>query len=409
MKKNNEKKNFIWNLIGSLLNSFTSLFFMIIVTRINGINDAGIFTFAFSMASLLQVIGTYQGRPFQVTNKSKKLTDSDFIYTRYITCIFMAIITILYLIIKRYDITKTILIILLVVFRIIESIADSYYGIMQKNDKLYHVGISLTIKAFISVLLFLIIDLVSNNMLFAVSAIILSQLIIFILYDIRIKNKLDYSKTKFDILKVKKIVFIGSSIFVVTILSQYLIQAPKFPIDKYLSNDKQTIYGILSMPATMMLLCSQFIIHPFLTQMNNYIKDKKYTEFKKIVYKLCSILFALGIVGEFLLYFIGIPILNIVYGVNLSDYVLELLIIVFGAILFGASTIISYSMIAIEKNKIQSIIFAVASIACYILSNKFVYMHGLLGAAISYFSVMLLILVLYYFSFNYYLKKEVVL
>ena len=65
-------------------------------------------------------------------------------------------------------------------------------------------------------------------------------------------------------------------------------------------------------------------------------------------------------------------------------------------------------MIAMEKNKIQSIIFAVSSIVCYILSNRFVYMHGLLGAAISYFSVMLLILVLYYFSFNYYLKKEVV-
>lgn len=408
MKKNNEKKNFIWNLIGSLLNSFTSLFFMIIVTRINGINDAGIFTFAFSMASLLQVIGTYQGRPFQVTNKSKKLTDSDFIYTRYITCIFMAIITILYLIIKRYDITKTILIILLVVFRIIESIADSYYGIMQKNDKLYHVGISLTIKAFISVLLFLIIDLVSNNMLFAVSAIILSQLIVFILYDIKIKNNLNCSKVKFDVTKIKKIIITGSSIFIVTILSQYLLQAPKFPIDKYLSNDKQTIYGILSMPATMMLLCSQFIIHPFLTHMNNYIKEKKYVDFKKMVYKLCAILFALGVIGEFLLYFIGIPILNIIYGVNLSDYVLELLIIVFGAILFGASTIISYSMIAMEKNKIQSVIFAISSVVCYVLSNKLVYTAGLFGASISYFSVMMLILVLYYFSFNYYLKKEVI-
>ena len=51
------KKNFIWNIIGSGVNAFTSLFFMIIVTRINGINDAGIFTFAYATASFLNIIG----------------------------------------------------------------------------------------------------------------------------------------------------------------------------------------------------------------------------------------------------------------------------------------------------------------------------------------------------------------
>ena len=46
----NLKKDFIWNMIGSTFSSFNSLFFLIIVTRINGSNEAGIFTFAFSTA-----------------------------------------------------------------------------------------------------------------------------------------------------------------------------------------------------------------------------------------------------------------------------------------------------------------------------------------------------------------------
>ena len=33
----NLKKNFIWNMIGMTLNSFNSLFFMIIVTRLNNL------------------------------------------------------------------------------------------------------------------------------------------------------------------------------------------------------------------------------------------------------------------------------------------------------------------------------------------------------------------------------------
>ena len=61
---NNTKKNFVWNMIGATVNSFTSLIFMIVVTRINGTKEAGIFTFAFSLACLLQVISNYSGRTF---------------------------------------------------------------------------------------------------------------------------------------------------------------------------------------------------------------------------------------------------------------------------------------------------------------------------------------------------------
>lgn len=47
----NLRKNFTWNLVGSTAWAFVSLFYMMIVTRINGIDDAGIFSFAFSTAS----------------------------------------------------------------------------------------------------------------------------------------------------------------------------------------------------------------------------------------------------------------------------------------------------------------------------------------------------------------------
>ena len=79
-------KDFFWNTIGSLFNSFTSLFFLIIIVRINGVEKSGIFTFAFSTAVFFQIIGLYCGRPFQVTELNKKITDSDYVNSRYITC-----------------------------------------------------------------------------------------------------------------------------------------------------------------------------------------------------------------------------------------------------------------------------------------------------------------------------------
>ena len=402
-----EKKNFVWNLIGSLLNAFTSLFFMIIVTRINGVDKAGVFTFAFSLATMLQVIATYHGRPYQVTDKTEELSDVDFLRTRTFTSLIMLFVSLIYIFIKKYNFEKSIMILLFIIFRGIEAISDAYYGIMQKNDKLYNVGISLTLKAIVGVLLFLIIDLFTKNIILSIISLIVTQVLFFTFYDINKKKNMCFTTTNFSFKKIKKIIVMGFSIFIVSILSQYLLQAPKFPIDSFLSNDKQTIYGIISMPATMMVLASQFIIHPFLVKMNNHLVKNDYMNFKKMVIKLCLILFGFGIVCELLLYVMGIPLLNLVYGIKLEKYIIELLVIAFGALLFGISTIISYSMIAMNKNRVQSIIFIISSIISYILSYKLVYAYGLMGAALSYFIIMLLILLLYVISFNFYMKKVI--
>ena len=45
------KKNFIWNTLGTGLNAFNSLFFMIIATRINGVEKAGVFSIALKKSS----------------------------------------------------------------------------------------------------------------------------------------------------------------------------------------------------------------------------------------------------------------------------------------------------------------------------------------------------------------------
>ena len=73
LEKNNFKKCFIWNLLGTGFNAFNSLFFLIIVTRINGLENAGIFTIAFSTACILYAVGLYSGRIYQVTEQNKTI------------------------------------------------------------------------------------------------------------------------------------------------------------------------------------------------------------------------------------------------------------------------------------------------------------------------------------------------
>ena len=111
------RKNFIWNIIGTTFNAFNSLFFMIIITRVNGLENAGIFTLAFSTACILYIIGIYAGRIYQVTEASKEITDKDYIANRIISCIIMIVIVIFFVIINQYDVYKSSIFIILTMYK----------------------------------------------------------------------------------------------------------------------------------------------------------------------------------------------------------------------------------------------------------------------------------------------------
>ena len=193
-----DKKNIIWNIIGASMNAFNSLFFTIVVTRIYGIDDAGIFTYCFATACLLYIIGVYAGRTFQVTDISNKNSDTDYIYHRIITCLVMVLAIFVFGLVKQFDIYKFMIFIELGLFKCVEAFAESIYAIIQKNNQLYKVGISMFLKSIIALIVFIIINLITKNLLIACLSIVVINIIILILYDLRNLKKLNVNKTKFS-------------------------------------------------------------------------------------------------------------------------------------------------------------------------------------------------------------------
>lgn len=406
MKKDNLKKNFIWNSIGSTVNAMTSLLYMIVVTRINGIEVAGAFTFAFSLAILFQVIGYYAGRVYQVTDVDKNVSDSDYIVSRLITSSLMIVLGIIYSLIKGYGFDKFIIIFILLLFRAVEVIADVIYGVFQKQDNLYKAGISLFLKGMLCFIFFTIVDLITKDIMLSILAILVLQIIILIFYDIRNLIKSDFkleSPKKESLISIFKI---GLYTFLLALFTQYLINAPKYAIDNYLSDSYQTIYGIIAMPATFLVLCSQFILHPYLMKMTNFINKKEYTALFKLVRKLLLALGLIGVISLVVAYLIGIPFLELIYGIKLNAYLISLLVIIFGATLYGLATILSSVLVAFRKIKMQALVFFVDSILAYFLSNYLVKNNMVIGGSITYMISMSILFIS--FLIIYYIKKKAV-
>ena len=62
---------------------------------------------------------------------------------------------------------------------------------------------------------------------------------------------------------IKKIFIEGLPTVLASFLTMYLINSSKYAIDGVLSDDIQAIFGIIIIPATIMTLITQFVVHPF--------------------------------------------------------------------------------------------------------------------------------------------------
>lgn len=107
----------------------------------------------------------------------------------------------------------------------------------------------------------------------------------------------------------------------------YLNNAPKYAINTYYDETVQNSYNILFMPAFVINLLSLFVFRPLLTDLARDWEGENIKEFTDIVKKMMILIGALTIAACVGAYLLGIPILSLVYGVDLRAYRMELVII----------------------------------------------------------------------------------
>lgn len=404
--KSNFKKSVIWNTLGSGINSVNSLIFLVIVTRINGLTDAGIFTLSFATASIFYVIAVYSGRTYQVTETEKDITDNEYILHRIITASIMLIVSILFAIINGYYEYKMLIFILLCMFKLTEAICDVFHGILQKNDKLDIVGKSLFIRSIINVIIFFLIDFLTKNLALACGSLILINILVLFFIDIMKSNKYKDKKNLVNIKAIFKIFKYGFFTFGFVLLSNYLVNAPRYPIDEILGNKFQTIFGIIVMPSTIIMLVNQFIIQPVIIKLKKSREERNKKVFLSLIYKVIGITLITGILSMVVAFFIGIPFLNYIYGLDLSNYLLELIIVLAGATFYTVASVFSNAMIVLRKTKIQLLIYFIASIFALIISYYLVKFYLFSGAIYSYFITMIILLLAYIVSFIIIVNNE---
>ena len=393
-------KNFIWNMIGTTFNSFLSLFFLVIVTRINGIKVSGLFSFAFSIGTLLQPLTNYGGRIYQITDTKTEFSLSEYLGSRVVTSFAGVLISIILCLFYKIDFTGYALIILIMSIKIIETFSDVIYGELQKNSKLEYVGKSLFYKSCLSLLLFFLVNFIFKNIIISTIFIVLSNLIIYIFYDLNKVAETKKYKINFEILKKSKNIFISNFILLA------VINMPKFIGRFYLNDIEYGYLGIVLMIPTVMLLITQFLTTPIMHDLTTAYKRNKLDVIKNISNKTIKHLFILTFVLALLAYSLGENVLGLMYGIDFTNYKFLFVVLIFSGLFNGVSSLYMNILTIFRKTSIQIWLLLITLISniclTILLANKFEIKGVIIGLLIT----MIIETLLHFFTYKYYFNKR---
>lgn len=413
MNKNNHSRNFIWNLIFSMVQALQTVVLLLIINRVLGENEAGIFGYAFSVAVLLAFIGNFGIRNFQVSDSCQQFSPSDYYGFRIITSVFMMFVMGIFIVISSPGKEKALSIVFLTVLRFAESFEDVFHGRYQQMGDLYLSGLQGTIRYIISDILFIIVLCISKNlviscMVYGVSS--LFAMIIFAMFSLKHYGGFSLS---FNLDKIKGLFLSCFPLFCGYFLSTYLTNAPKYTIESYISpentmyNDRiQAYFNMIFMPVLMINLLSTVVFRPFITDMADRYNENRINEYKSLVYRQIFVIALIGVIVLPLCYFIGIPLLSWFYGSNLNSYNREFMILMAGGVFSAFSSFINVCIITIRRQKVLLVGSFFLVIISVILYKIMPAERGLLGISEVYLVVMILQAVIYYFIHSFRLGKK---
>lgn len=419
-KKPRERDIYIWNIVGSLTNAMFSVVILMFVARSLTENQADIFSIAWSISQLMVIIGTFQIRTYQATDIKGKYNFKQYFYFRIFTIIIMMISSAVYVYARGYNTYKMIIIMIMCAVRAVEALADVYEGWFQQKERLDLAGKSITYKIIITIVVYGIVLFFTKDLLLSSIALLLCYLISFVIYNVRygsfVEGIFDGTSTKLSWKWVSQLLMEGLPIFVNAFLVMSIMNAPKMALDSaiesgLMSDGIQTAFNILFMPASFINL-AYIVFRPMITKMAMAWNQGEAKKLVAILMKIEICLLGTGmiiLVGSAL---VGIPILSMIYGIDLTGYGKHLLIIIAGGCFYTFASVFDNALIAMRKHYTLIVAYVITWLYVTIAVNHLVICMGVMGAALAYTTSMMVFLlcaiVIFIIYFNKVKKSEAI-
>ena len=123
----------IWNAAGSAVYALSSFLLLIIVIRVCGEVEGGIFSIGYAIAQLMLTVGVFESTTYFATDAGNRFSYAQYLAFKIVTCALMVAASAVYVLSFGFDAHKAAVAYALVAYRLFEALAQYWFAAFQKR------------------------------------------------------------------------------------------------------------------------------------------------------------------------------------------------------------------------------------------------------------------------------------
>jgi O-antigen/teichoic acid export membrane protein len=375
----------VWNAVASILAAVQSVVMVWLITRTLGEADGGVFALAMAQGYVLVTIGYYGVRRFQASDVARRVSFSQYVAARVVTCAVMAgagaAIVAVNAALGVYAGPKAWAVALVVAFRLIDAGEDVVTGYLQQAGRL-DVGSKITAaRLATSTVAFLIALLVTRHLVWSLAVWVGVGLVSAVVWlRLALAGFPPDGQPRWNLAAVRQLLLACFPLFLAMFVNQFLGNAPKLAIDQALGDEAQARFNFLSMPSFVIQMLALFIFTPLIHQLSTWWVGGDLASLSRQVGRVLVWIGAIAAGCLALGALAGLPVLSWVFGVDLSGYLREFLVLLVGGAAVALAGFFTMILTIMRHQRLVMIGFGLP-VALALSASWWVGAWGLWGAA----------------------------
>lgn len=386
----------IWNAAGSAVYALSSFLLLIIVIRVCGEVEGGIFSIGYAIAQLMLTVGVFESTTYFATDAGNRFSYAQYLAFKIVTCALMVAASAVYVLSFGFDAHKAAVAYALVAYRLFEALAQYWFAAFQKEERLDLGGFSTVWRSVLSIAAFAAVLVLSHDVVGAMVAASHVEAVWIAAYDVpRLRRIVQVGRPDFSPKPLARLFLACLPLFVSSFLAAYLGNVCKYAIEAAGTEQMQTVFNVLFMPSFVINLFMIFLMRPTLTRLAKLWLDHEARPFLRIIGRLLLAVGGITVAVVGVCAAVGIPVLQLLYGIDLDAYLMPLLVVLLGGGFLSASNVFYNAMVVIRTQNAVVAGYVGAIVVATLVSAPLVEAAGVTGASVAYALSCLVLAVLF--------------
>ncbi len=379
-------KQVLYNTTGNIVTLFFQWLIIMLIPKITNFSEAGIFTVAISICSILNHVATFSMKEHHIADQHVCYSDKDYAAVRLFTIALSFALIIPISLGFHYDLTQIAVITGYMIYRNFLHYAYIYSASLQISNHLEYVGKWTAIEGIFSFVSFLTIYSNIHNLPLAVFTMALVGGGVFFISQWKGYKRLvpiQIRTCPISKKNVKRLLLIGVPLLCSIIAPTTITALPKLILQQLDGESIAGIFGTLSTPTIIIPTLAISVFAPFITDFSTLARNNCLESIRQKYIKMCIILMGFGILCCLAAVLVQNQIFCTLYGDEIAPYTYLFAYLILGITAYSIGTIGTTVLITKKQGKEAAVASILSLIIAAVISIPIIQKYDILGATAS--------------------------